>query len=344
MAKLSVIMPIYNAENTLTRAIESVLQQTFSDLNLILVDDGSTDQSLSICQSFAQKDKRIIVIHQKNSGPSAARNAALEIVTGDYVAFVDADDHLEPQMYETLINAFLTDGSTLVMCGYQREFVFNEKPVRSQKISFPSISISNKEQLKEFFNDLYLRNYFHLVWNKIYSFRIIQENYLRFPVNINNGEDLIFNLSYIPHVNRIQIYEDVLYHYISNDSIQSLTTLSNKNVIDLFENKVYLYQAIHSFLLNSLSMKENELNRCADSDIFLRDCFQIIDVSQKVEKTLNTILNHNATQTALKYKGCGKIEFLLYRNVLRLENSKLISMVSYLRIFVKKFLRGRFSK
>ena len=103
--KISIIVPVYNVAGYLKESIESIIKQTYKKLQIILVDDGSTDQSGTICDQYARTDDRIVVIHQKNQGISASRNAALELATGDYIGFVDSDDVIHPQMYQWLTEA-----------------------------------------------------------------------------------------------------------------------------------------------------------------------------------------------------------------------------------------------
>lgn len=122
MAKLSVIMPCYNAEALLTRAVNSVLAQSFSDFELFLVDDGSKDGTAALCDAYAGKDGRVKVIHQQNAGASAARNAALDAAGGDYVAFLDADDYLRPDAYEKMLAAMERSGAACACCGYVHVF------------------------------------------------------------------------------------------------------------------------------------------------------------------------------------------------------------------------------
>ena len=114
MPTISVIVPVYKAEQYLVRCVESIRNQTFSDLEIILVDDGSPDNCGAICDEYARKDSRIKVIHRKNGGASAAKNSALEIACGEYIGFVDSDDHIHPQMYELLYYYAVTDNSDLV--------------------------------------------------------------------------------------------------------------------------------------------------------------------------------------------------------------------------------------
>lgn len=117
MPELSIIVPVYKVEKYLPRCIDSILAQTFGDFELILIDDGSPDGCGRICDEYAQKDKRIVVIHQKNMGVSAARNAGLDIARGRYIGFVDSDDWIEPQMYEVMVDAIRENGADMAVCG-----------------------------------------------------------------------------------------------------------------------------------------------------------------------------------------------------------------------------------
>lgn len=117
MPELSIIVPVYKVEKYLPRCIDSILAQTFGDFELILIDDGSPDGCGRICDEYAKKDKRIVVIHQKNMGVSAARNAGLDIARGRYIGFVDSDDWIEPQMYEAMMDAIRENGADMAVCG-----------------------------------------------------------------------------------------------------------------------------------------------------------------------------------------------------------------------------------
>ena len=118
MIKLSIIMPVYNVKNYIRKCIESVLEQKFIDYELILVDDGSNDGSGVICDEYSKKDKRIIVIHQKNKGLSGARNSGINIAKGEFIGFIDSDDWIHKNMYYDLVNIAIKEKSDIVQCGY----------------------------------------------------------------------------------------------------------------------------------------------------------------------------------------------------------------------------------
>lgn len=121
MKKITVIVPVYNTAKFLDKCIGSVTRQTYQNLEIILIDDGSTDESYRICQNWAKTDDRITLIHKENGGQSSARNMALDIATGDYIAFVDSDDWIEPDMYEVMLQALLDTGKDVAMCNVSRD-------------------------------------------------------------------------------------------------------------------------------------------------------------------------------------------------------------------------------
>ena len=143
MPELSVIVPVYKVEKYLSKCIDSILAQTFTDFELILIDDGSPDRCGEICDEYAAKDSRIIVIHQQNKGVSAARNAGLEIAKGKYIGFVDSDDWIEPEMYQILIATANETASELVICGSKQR----DESGAFLRNDFPSKGVYDREQL-----------------------------------------------------------------------------------------------------------------------------------------------------------------------------------------------------
>ena len=122
MSKISIIVPVYNVESYLSNCIDSILNQTFKDFELILVNDGSTDKSLEICKHYKNMDDRIFIIDKKNGGLSSARNAGLDIIKGEYIGFVDSDDYIHPQMYELLYKQIIENEADISMCEFKKVF------------------------------------------------------------------------------------------------------------------------------------------------------------------------------------------------------------------------------
>ena len=127
MPKVSIIVPIYNSEKYMEKCIDSILNQTLNDIEIILVNDGSTDSSLEIAERYKQRDKRVIIINQINSGPSIARNNGIKIATGKYIGFVDSDDYIEKTMYEKLFEVADNNKVNVAMCNYNEIFLYDNK-------------------------------------------------------------------------------------------------------------------------------------------------------------------------------------------------------------------------
>lgn len=173
---ISVIVPIYNVEEYLPACIKSILNQTFKDLEILLIDDGSTDNSGKICDEYAQKDKRCIVIHQSNKGISEARNTGLDNAKGEYISFIDGDDYIHPHMLEILYNEIRKGDYDFSMLLYKRLWKY-QKP-QDAILTYTIQSLSQEQLMKSLFNKSPLsiglqESYFQAVWNKLYNSRVI---------------------------------------------------------------------------------------------------------------------------------------------------------------------------
>ncbi len=237
--KVSVIVPIHNAEKTLSRCVESILAQSYRNLEVVLVSDGSIDGSLEICQSFVNMDNRVVVIDKKRGGVSLARNRGLNAATGDFIQFVDADDTLKPNMTEKLVETMLKTKADLVVCGYDR---ISGKCINAKR---PKSAIySETSAFRDAFVDLYKGSFFNAPWNKLYRRDKIKD---LFDESISMGEDLLFNLSYFSNCDKISVISDNIYNYNVttqeslagkyDDSLLSTQIMLNKKVQEFFENK-----------------------------------------------------------------------------------------------------------
>lgn len=223
---ISIIVPIYNVSRYLDQCVGSILSQTFEDWECILIDDGSTDGSSDICEKWANKDIRIIVIHQQNAGVSAARNNGIEKAKGEWITFVDADDWLEPDYLSSMYRqAIETD---LVVSGQIREYedgrtiIYN--PKQTNKIQIASDNA-------EAFNELNVSFLLYAPHEKLFRADIIKGNNLLFQVGCSYGEDLQFVYAYLEHVITISTIDKALYHYRMADS-GTLSTKFRKNQFD----------------------------------------------------------------------------------------------------------------
>lgn len=237
--RYTVIVPVYKAEAVLSRCIESILQQTVSDFELILINDGSPDQSGAICNAYAARDARIRVLHQENGGVSKARNAGLELVQGDYIVFVDSDDWVEVDYLEQ----FSADTADLMIAGHKYEGHKIVSPIICQ-YDRQRYSDINPSAIAVFFE----RGYLNYIWAKAFSASIVKQNHLRFDESINLSEDSLFAIEYAFICASIQLLEGTSYHYIKYDH-ETLTSgmLCSSATIGKLE---VVYEKIHHAMCN----------------------------------------------------------------------------------------------
>ncbi|MGN0223108.1 MAG: glycosyltransferase family 2 protein, partial [Muribaculaceae bacterium] len=210
---ISVIVPVYNVEKYLRRCVDSLLAQTYTDFEIILVDDGSTDSSAQICDHYTALDPRIRVIHKANGGLSSARNAGIDVSIGDYICFIDSDDYINDNMLGSMIKCITDNHAEICMCGYS---IVEEHNHTVHSITFSeSRSYSTDEIFREVIIPLKTA-----AWNKLFSRALIGEN--RFPDGRIHGEDLVFFLNVLQDSTRVCSTEYIGYNYIKRPS--SITT------------------------------------------------------------------------------------------------------------------------
>ena len=206
---VSVVIPAYNAEKTLRRTLECVLNQTLSALQVILVDDGSTDSTAAIARNMAEKDPRLTVISQENLGISSTRNAGLLLCKGKYIRFVDADDTLPADSMEKMVRRAEQDGADLVIGGYDQYF--------GERRSFHNLADRNDTvACNEMMNHLcgHANSYFYgVLWNKLFLRELAEQQECRFQEDLTWGEDFAFVMDYLRGVTRVAFMKDSLYDY-----------------------------------------------------------------------------------------------------------------------------------
>ena len=238
MGKISVIVPIYKAEAHLPRCIDSILTQTHTNLEIILIDDGSPDNCGKICDEYAKKDSRIKVIHKKNGGVSSARNAGLNIATGDYIAFVDADDYIKNAMYEQLLLVLKETNADISVCNYQYGDYIQEDTLSVTLYN----SITACKQL--FFSDRFKEGISVAPVDKLYKSELF--NNLRFLEACHYAEDTLMCVQVFCQAKTIVKKDITLYHYIRSENSAVLAeynqkkpteTLAYKTILDIIKNK-----------------------------------------------------------------------------------------------------------
>lgn len=215
MPKISVIVPMYNLEKYLRKSLDSLISQSLIDIEIILVDDGSKDNTLNIAKEYELKDKRIILISKENGGVDTARNIALENASGDYIAFFDADDIMHKYMLEKIYIKAITDKCDLVVCGFKTIFL-NKKIELTYINQNKNININTINNRSKVIGDFLegKSKYSYVVWNKLFKRKLIEKNSIRFKSHAEIfGDDLFFIVEVLFKVNNIGIVNEILYEY-----------------------------------------------------------------------------------------------------------------------------------
>lgn len=204
--EISVIVPVYNSEKYLSRCLESIKNQTFSDFECILVDDGSTDKSGIICDEYAKNDKRFVVVHQENKGVSSARNAALDIAKGNYCVFVDSDDWCEKNHLEE----FAKENADITYACYK---MFDEKGNEISTRIVKRISADEKSVHSAISNLLNEKNFFAIIWTKKFNMEIIRKHHIRFNEKVSISEDILFTHEFLQYAKSLSVISIPTYNY-----------------------------------------------------------------------------------------------------------------------------------
>ena len=296
--KLSIIIPCYNAEKFVQKCTESILIQQGSDFELILVNDGSKDNTLQVLETLAKKDSRIKIINQQNQGLSGARNTGIENAKGDYIMFVDADDWLENETFEIISENF--NQEDLFCFSYNR--VFDNK-ILPRKLNIEGTFDASFIQrrivglLGEELADPSQTDSLVTAWGKIYKTKMITENNIKFTDTKEIGtEDALFNIQYLEFAEKVKIIDVPLYNYLKNN-FESLTKLYKPNLFNQWKN---LYAKIFEWIKSKdTDFKKALNNRIALSliGLSLNETFSEKSFSEKKQK-ISEILHDNLYQKA----------------------------------------------
>ncbi len=233
MDKISIVVAVYNAEKFLKKCIDSLLNQTYSNIEVILVNDFSTDNSFNICNEYSRRFKNVISVNNdRNFGVSATRNRGIEISTGNYICFVDSDDYVEPYYLEKLYT-YYKKYNTVPICG----FVYHDEYNHCKPVNYTWSGGNELVSLGEAFklnNEMYLT----ALWNKLFDNRLIKEHNVRFDEKISMGEDLRFSVDYFQKANTEYIYAfcDTLYHYTKLTSTTLMASFARKGTREGIES------------------------------------------------------------------------------------------------------------
>lgn len=254
MAYVSVIVPAYNAEKCIERCVESILRQDYTDLELIVVDDGSKDSTPEILDRLADADPRMKVIHQKNAGVSATRNNAIDVAQGKYIQFLDADDWLTSDSTKLLVRTAEEKEADLVIADFYR--VVGEN--LSRKGNILTDKVLSREEYAEYMMESPADYYYGVLWNKLYRRDLIEKYHIRMDEKVNFCEDFIFNLEYVLHCERICALQVPVYYYVKTDG--SLVA-ANLNPLRILEMKTSVFRYYSKFMKDILDDEKYQAER-----------------------------------------------------------------------------------
>lgn len=255
MPGISVIIPVYNAEKYLHRCIDSIISQTYTDCELLLIDDGSTDSSGAICDKYAARDKRVRVFHKENAGVSSARNLGLDNASGDWICFCDADDTMPPNSLSQLLNP-------------NYDFIIGSFYWNLEEC-FLDIDEGQGENLSRCIARNKMKMHLSVVWGSLYRREIIERNHIRFDLRFNSGEDTLFVYTYLRYIKSILFSPELVYEYHKkqNEGLSSILKLDwaqhhtllleIHNAYSELENRFQI-PFTDSYLIDCM----NQLNKC----------------------------------------------------------------------------------
>lgn len=223
--KISIIIPVYNIEKYIEKCLMSVKEQTYSDFEVLLVDDGSTDNTGKICDIFSEEDYRFKVFHKKNEGVSTARNFGLKKAKGRYISFVDGDDYLDKDYLKVLVKYMNDENVDLTCVDF---YIDSQKEIDTESLNNTDLyTLSKKDAINQLCDKKGFQGY---LWNKLFKRRIIEENNIYFDERIKIWEDMLFCLKYLTHCHKIAYVRKPLYYYVQRkDSAMGNSSIWKEN-------------------------------------------------------------------------------------------------------------------
>lgn len=252
---VTIITPVYNASKTLRRCVDSVLKQEFTDFELLLVDDGSSDGSGAICDEYAARDGRVRVIHKENAGVSAARNDALDRARGTFLQFLDSDDWLAPEATKLLVRSAQEHRCDMVISDFYR--VSGDRVSRRGEID--EEEVMSREDFAAHMMENPADYYYGVLWNKLFRREIVEAHRLRMDVNIRWCEDFLFNLEYILRAETFFALRAPIYYYVKTKGSLVSQSLSIPNVIRMKLGVFEYYNRFYKHVLDEEDYEKNQL-------------------------------------------------------------------------------------
>lgn len=320
---VSVIMPAYNCETTIETAVQSVIAQSYSNWELIVINDGSKDMTWEILQNYMSSDERIKCISIENCGVSNARNVGLNSATGDYIMFIDSDDQYLPNAIKLMVNDMQMNGSDLACAGYNSiELRRNETFVKSR---IPIKNSYDRAEMPIAIYEMQKNILLNSLWNKIFKRKIISDNRLEMDVKCDIGEDFKFVVGYLVHCYKISTLPFIIYHYHVGE-----WGLNRKHRADIFDVRINQMNALLDFF-RTVAFKEFYLY-----DEYLRICYVSISEVVKSSKatsgrskigTIRNIMKNSTIESVVSNDNVTTTKFHMYRLALRYKNPYIMLLI-----------------
>ncbi len=331
---ISIIVPAYKSEKTIGRCLESLISQTYSDIEIIVVIDGPIDNTYDIAAGYAKKDNRIKVILKENQGVSMARNTGIQEAGGKYIQFVDSDDYVDKHLCETMLENVEKDDSDMVICGFNHIFL------GKQYVKVPHKGVYCIENFIGAYKELYKCGFLNMPWNKLYKRDLIKEN---FPTDISLGEDLEFNLKYMKNIKKVSVVDVALINYIQDNGVDNLSAKKRNDKYDIAvrvcENAKDYY-----FWLKHKEEKTDESTEVTDLSVFnTRLITEFLDEIEGLpydntmpkQEKLNLIKKYSEDDYIVKAQESASIEQIDYKVINVFLKKKMIKSVYVLSVIRK---------
>lgn len=297
--KVSVIVPVYNSQDSIQRCINSILRQTYNNLEIIIVNDGSTDKTEEICKKITNNDDRVKYYYKNNSGVSETRNFGLEKATGDYIAFVDADDFIEENMYEIMLKEI--GNANIIICNCF--LVTNNRKIKSN-IKMTNSTYGQLNEMIKNVNNQDINRYVNPPWNKLIERKLIIEENIMFNSEISVGEDLLFNLMCMKLSKEIKTIDKELYNYtINNDGLSTKT----RNIEDCLKNSINLINELIYILKGNTNIENIIFNEFRNVITRMINQYKKDDIIKFFKSTELKLINN------VNYKLLNRKNYLIYK-------------------------------
>ncbi len=328
---LSIIIPVYNAENEIKNCLNSILNFNSSPFEIIAIDDGSTDKSNQILKEYAVRDTRVKVYSQANQGNSKTRDNGIQLATGNYIYFVDADDELEPHSIDYINEEVSEKNPDILFFGFTIDFVEeNYSKIRKYE---------NKDydDVKDAINFLLFDGGFNLLWNKVYKSSIL-ENHFDFPNMKSSGQDFIFNCNVFSRANTVQSVSKIIYHYKKRIKETMVTKYIQDAEGDLNKKKTALLCMLNVLNIGKCQSYYDYMIR--EYEVYLINLFSTnctLSIQEKKQKIKNTLFTDEAIETIKKGEAVTSYLKIFKRVVLTKNSMIVVTMYTIMASFKNNF-------